>query len=47
MFKIRIDYGAEKPLVLMIEKEKNAEKMVSIIKSANDTITVESGIEQI
>ena len=47
VFKIRIDYGAEKPLVLMIEKEKNAEKMVSIIKSANDTITVESGIEQI
>ena len=30
----------------MLEKEKNAEKMVSIIMSANDTITIESGTEQ-
>lgn len=43
VFKVRIDFGAEKPLVLMFEKEKNAEKMVSIIMSANDTITIESG----
>lgn len=47
MFKIRIDFGAEKPLVLMLEKEQYAEKMVSMITSANDTITVESGTEQI
>ena len=47
VFKIRIDFGAEKPLVLMLEKEQYAEKMVSMITSANDTITVESGTEQI
>ena len=47
VFKIRIDFGAEKPLVLMLEKEQYAEKMVSMIMSANDTITVESGTEQI
>ena len=46
VFKIRIDYGAEKPFVLMLEKEKNAEKMISIITSANDSITIESGIEK-
>ena len=46
VFKVRIDYREEKPLVLMLEKEKNAEKMVSIIMSANDTITIESGTEQ-
>lgn len=47
VFKIRIDYGAEKPLVLMLEKEKYAEKMVSIITSANDVITIEPGTEEI
>lgn len=36
VFKIRIDYDGDKPLVLMLEKEKNAEKIVSIITSAND-----------
>jgi hypothetical protein len=46
VFKIRIDYGAEKPLVLMVEKEKNAQKMITIITSANDSITVEPGTEQ-
>ena len=45
VFKIRINYGAEKPLVLMLEKEKYAEKMVSIVTSANDNITIESGTE--
>ena len=41
VFKIRIDYGAEKPLVLMLEKKKNAEKAVDIITSANNSIAVE------
>ena len=34
VYKIRIDYGAEKPVVLMIEKEKNAEKMFRKITDA-------------
>ena len=41
VFKIRVDYGDEKPLVLMLEKEKNVEKMVSIITSVKPDITVE------
>ena len=41
VFKIRIDYGAEKPLVLMLEKKKNAEKAVDSITSANNSIAVE------
>ena len=41
VFKIRIDYGAEKPLVLMLEKKKNAEKAVDIITSVNNSIAVE------
>ena len=28
VYKIRIDYGAEKPLVLMVEKEKNVKAMM-------------------
>ncbi len=35
VFKIRLDYGGEKPLVLMIEKEANAERMISLINSAS------------
>lgn len=41
VFKIRIDYGAEKPLVLMLEKEQNAEKAVGIIISANNSVSIE------
>ena len=41
VFKIRIDYESEKPLVLMIEKEKNAEKAVDIITSVNNSVSVE------
>ena len=35
VFKIRLDYGAEKPLVLMMEKEKNAALAVSMIQGVN------------
>ena len=31
VFKIRIDYGAEKPIVLMIEKKKNADLLMKYI----------------
>ena len=40
VFKIRIDYDGEKPLVLMLEKERNADKMASIITSANNSVSV-------
>ena len=32
VFKLRIDYGADKPLVLMVEKEKNVQKIMGMIK---------------
>ena len=32
VFKIRIDYGADKPLVLMVEKKKNADAMLERLK---------------
>lgn len=31
VFKIRIDHGAEAPLVLMVEKKKNADEMMKLI----------------
>ncbi len=31
VFKIRIDYGAEKPLILMIEKKRNVDAMMKLI----------------
>lgn len=41
VFKIRVDHGAEKPAVFMVEKEKNAEKMISMITESRPDITVE------
>jgi len=41
IYKIRVDYGSEKPVVLMIESEKNTEKMVTMLCSNNTDITVE------
>ncbi len=41
VFKIRIDHDGEKPLVLMLEKEKNVEKMVCAITAANENVSVE------
>ena len=31
VFKIRIEYGAEKPLVLMVEKKKNVDAMMEYL----------------
>ena len=33
VYKIRIDYGGKQPLVLMLEKEKNARKLMSVISA--------------
>lgn len=41
VFKIRVDYGAEKPAVMMLEKEKNAEKMIAEICRGNEKVQVE------
>ncbi len=41
VFKIRLDYGGEKPVVLMIEDEDNADKVVSLICTSNTDIATE------
>ncbi len=41
VFKLRIDYGMEKPMVLMIEKEKNVEKLLSIISEVRPDLRIE------
>ena len=45
VFKVRLDYGAEKPLILMVEKEKSAEKIVAAIRAANPAVTVEEYVD--
>ncbi len=35
VFKLRVDYGADKPLVLMIEREKNVERMLKALAEGN------------
>ncbi len=35
VFKIRIDYGTEKPLVLMVEKKKNADEMMKRLRGSD------------
>ena len=41
VFKIRIDYGAEKPAILMVEREQNAQKIAAAILAANPAVKVE------
>ncbi len=43
MFKIRLDCGTDKPVVLMLEKEKNAERMISMIFDVNESIRDDTG----
>ena len=43
VYKIRIDCGKDKPVVLMLEKEKNAERMISMISDVNESIQYEPG----
>ncbi len=37
--KIKIEYGADKPLILMVEKEQNAAKMTDMIEDARSVAT--------
>ena len=45
VFKIRVDYGSEKPVVLVIEKESNAQKALELIKSYNPDVVLEEYID--
>ena len=45
VFKVRIDYGEEAPLVLMVEKEANAEKMAELICAANPAVKREEYVD--
>ncbi|MCR5775268.1 MAG: hypothetical protein K6G42_09315 [Lachnospiraceae bacterium] len=41
VYKLRVDYGTENPLVLMMEKEKNAERLLSAISDVNPGARIE------
>ena len=41
VFKIRVDYGGEKPAVLMIERKSNAEKAIAMICAANPEVIID------
>ncbi len=41
VFKIRLDYGAEKPVVLIVEETDNADKIIRMICAGNHAITME------
>lgn len=41
VFKIRLDYGAEKPVVLVVEDQDNADKIIRKICAGNRDIVVE------
>ena len=41
VFKIRVEYGAEKPLVLVIEQEEKVEELLNTVIKANPDITLE------
>lgn len=45
VFKVRMDYGGEKPAVLMLEKEDNAERIMSMICAANPDVIVEEYLD--
>ena len=41
VMKVRLDYGKEKPFVLMMEREGNAQKAISMIRAANPEAVME------
>ena len=41
VFKIGIEYGVDKPAVLMVEQDKNVQKMISIICIVNSNIVID------
>ena len=45
VFKVRVDHGGEAPLILMLERESNAEKLVSMLRAANPSITLEEYVD--
>ncbi len=45
VFKVRLDYGAEKPLILMVEREKSAQRLREMICAGNGAITVEEYVD--
>ena len=45
VFKIRLDYGAEKPVILMLEHEKNAKKIISALCAGNPAIMTEPWVD--
>ena len=43
--KIRMDYGAEKPVILMLERENSADRIVAAIRAANPAVVVEEYVD--
>lgn len=41
VFKIRLNYGADKPIVLTVEEKESADRIIALICAANDSTTVE------
>ena len=41
VFKIRLDYGTAKPVVLVVEEKDNAERIIQMICAGNHDTTVE------
>jgi len=41
VFKIRVEYGAEKPVVLMIEQEEKVEELLDLVCKSNPGIVIE------
>lgn len=44
--KVRVNYGSEKPLVLLLEKKENAEKLCSAVCSGNPDVIIEEYPEE-
>ena len=45
VFKVKIEHGEEKPLILMLEREKNANRMVEAIIAANPGVRMEEYVD--
>jgi hypothetical protein len=43
--KIRLDYGAEKPVILMVEKDKSAQRLIDAIRAGNPEVVVEEYVD--
>ncbi len=43
--KLKIEYGAEKPLILMVEKDSNAKKLAELIGKTADADGIGKGAE--